>query len=359
LNRLPGFVVAFFGLLLMTTHAGRMQRSLPVPTFTRNVAPILFKNCVECHRPGEIAPMALRSYAEARPYARAIAAKVKSGEMPPWHADAPPGTFSNDRRLTDAEKDTLIRWAENGAPQGDAHDLPALPEFTEGWTIGQPDAIVKMPSAYSVPGNGTIEYQYFEAPSNFSEDKWVQALEIRPGARKVVHHVLVYAREPGQQAPTPAWSQIVPPPPPARNRASAPRRTDRGALIATTAPGTNATVFRPGSALLIKAGSTITFQMHYTTNGEATADQTSIGFVFAKQPPKEEVQTGAFLNAMFTLPPDSSRESVESEIEFNDDVTVWSLFPHSHLRGKAWEYTAIYPDGKQEVVLSVPFQAGR
>jgi Copper type II ascorbate-dependent monooxygenase, C-terminal domain len=165
--------------------------------------------------------------------------------------------------------------------------------------------------------------------------------------------VLVYAREPGQPARTPVWSQIVPPPPPARTRASAPRRTDRGALIATTAPGTNATVFRPGSALLIKAGSTITFQMHYTTNGEATTDQTRVGFVFAKQRPSEEVQTGAFLNAMFTLPPDS-RESVESVIEFTNDVTVWSLFPHSHLRGRAWEYTAIYPDGKKEVVLSVP-----
>src|SRR5579864_4312136 len=157
------------------------------PTFSKDVAPILYKECAGCHRPGEIAPMSLLTYAEARPWARAIREKVSLGQMPPWHADAPRGTFANDRRLTDSEKDTLIRWASNGAPQGDPKDLPAPPRFAEGWEIGVPDAVVPMDKSYEVPAAGTVPYQYFSAPTHFSEDRWVQAIEVRPGARKVVH----------------------------------------------------------------------------------------------------------------------------------------------------------------------------
>src|SRR5262249_12047646 len=164
--------------------------------FTKDVAPILYKNCTGCHREGEIAPMSLLTYEDARPYAKAIVDEIGDGTMPPWHADPAVGHFRNDRRLSDADRNTLLTWAKNGAPKGDPADLPPAPTYVEGWTIGQPDVVLPMPVEYKVPAQGQIEYEYFEIPTNFTEDKWVQAIEVRAGNRKVVHHVIVYTRPP-------------------------------------------------------------------------------------------------------------------------------------------------------------------
>ena len=182
--------------MIVTAALSMQTRSVAqssTPTFSKDVAPILYKNCVTCHRPGEMAPMSLMTYELARPYARSIRARIELGAMPPWHAEAPEGTFVNERRLTTEEKQTLIQWAANGAPEGDPKDLPQPPVFPAGWTIGTPDAVVAMAQPYEVPASGTIAYQYFQVPTNFTEDKWIQALEIRPGERSVVHHVLVFA----------------------------------------------------------------------------------------------------------------------------------------------------------------------
>jgi hypothetical protein len=269
--------------------------------------------------------------------------------MPPWHAAESHGTFSNDRRLSEQEKATLIAWVGGGAPKGEAKDLPPAPKFTDGWEIGEPDAVISMPKPYAVPGEGTIDYQYFQAPTNFTEDKWVQAIEARPGARSVVHHILVFCREPGGAMPqSAAYKQVAP------QLHADTRRQMPGALIATTAPGTNAMIFKPGTALRIKAGSVLTFQMHYTTNGVAASDTSSVGIIFAKQPPQLEVRSSAFANPLLRIPPGANNEAVESAIEFNEDVRIFALFPHTHLRGKSWEYRLVYPDGRKEVVLSVP-----
>ncbi len=349
---------------LLTVTATRKAQTV-APTFSKDVAPILFKHCASCHRPGDIAPMSLLSYENARPWAKAIREQVATGQMPPWHAVAPHGTFSNDRRLSEQEKETLIRWANGGAPKGDPKDLPPAPKFPEGWEIGAPDAVISMPKEYEAPASGTIDYQYFEAPTNFTEDKWVQAVEVRPGARSVVHHVLVFCREPGTPAPSqsrpPAIVQVVPDMRAAAARPGAqgnaqprPQTPNRGALIATTAPGTNAMTFRPGTALRIKAGSVLTFQMHYTANGTPTKDRSSVGLIFAKQPPRQEIRTSAFINPIFVLPPGAANQAVETAIQFNEDAQIYALFPHTHLRGKSWEYRLVYPDGRSEVVLSVP-----
>jgi mono/diheme cytochrome c family protein len=327
-----------------------LNATAATPTFSKDVAPILYKNCASCHRPGDIAPMPLLTYEQVRPWAKSIREKVALGQMPPWHADAPRGTFSNDRRLTDVEKDTLSRWAGNGAPAGDPKDLPPLPHFTEGWEIGTPDAIVSMPTAYDVPESGTIHYQYFTVPTNFTGDKWVQAIEVRPGARSVVHHVLVFCREPGAKGRPPAFMQVVP----ALPASQQPNSFGRGTLIATTAPGTNAMTFQPGTAIRIGAGAVLTFQIHYTANGKATSDRTSVGMIFAKEPPKLEIRNSAFVNATFRLPAGAPDQAVDSAIEFNEDSHIWALFPHTHLRGKSWEYRLVHPDGRSEVVLSVP-----
>jgi hypothetical protein len=319
-------------------------------TYTRDVAPILYKNCASCHRPGDIAPMPLLTYEQTRPWAKSIREKVSLGQMPPWHSADPRGTFSNDRRLTDAEKETLISWANSGAAKGDPKDLPPAPVFSSDWEIGKPDMVLSMPKAFDVPASGTINYQYFTIPTNFATDKWIQAIEVRPGTRSVVHHVLVFCREPGAEPKPAAFVPVVPVPPAGapQNRPSGP-----GTLIATTAPGTNAMVFEPGSAIRIKAGSNLVFQIHYTANGTAASDLTSVGMIFAKEP-KLEIRTSAFVNAFLKLPPGADNEEVDSAIEFKQDVHITALFPHTHLRGKSWEYRLVYPDGRSEVVLSVP-----
>jgi hypothetical protein len=279
--------------------------------------------------------------------------------MPPWHAEAPRGTFSNDRRLTDKEKETLIAWADGGSPQGNPKDLPPTPKFVEGWEIGQPDAVVSMVKPFDVPASGTIDYKYFQMPTNFTEDKWVQAIEVKPGVRGVVHHILVFSKDPGGTILPSTFTSVVPKPPAPKEGqkpfdANAALARTRGVLIATTAPGTNAMTFQPGSALQIKAGSILTFQVHYTANGTAASDVSSVGFIFAKAPPQREVRNSAFINATFVLEPGEGNKQVDAAIEFNHDVHITALFPHTHLRGKSWEYRLVYPDGRTEVVLSVP-----
>ena len=362
-----------FGITAMIVTAAlstqtRSASQSTTPTFSKDVAPILYKNCVTCHRPGEMAPMSLMTYELARPYARSIRARIELGAMPPWHAEAPEGTFVNERRLTAEEKQTLIQWAANGAQEGNPKDLPQPPVFPAGWTIGTPDAVVAMAQPYEIPASGTIAYQYFQVPTNFTEDKWIQALEIRPGERSVVHHVLVFASEPGgttrqqpfvQRNDGGRGGQIAPAV--AEALAAAVQRgrvqnaaATRGPLIATTAPGTNAQVFQPGSALRIKAGSVLTLQIHYTATGKAEKDRTSVGFVFAKDAPKQEVRSASFINVQLAIPPRASDYSLDAQVEFTQDTHITALFPHTHLRGKSWEYRLKYPDGREEVVLSVP-----
>jgi len=321
------------------------------PTFTKDVAPILDRNCVVCHRPGDIAPMSLMSFEEVRPWAKSIKSQVGLGKMPPWHATEPRGTFSNDRRLTDREKETLVAWVDRGAPKGDPKDLPAVPAFTAGWEIGKPDVVLHMPKAYAVPASGTVNYQYFQIPTNFTEDKWVQSIEVRPGVRSVVHHVLVFCREPDGELARPPFTSVVPKMP-----AVGTSNVDksRGALIATTAPGTNAMTFPEGTALRIKAGSVLMFQVHYTSNGKPAEDTSSVGMIFAKQPPQQEMRTTAFMNPLFTLKPGDPNSEVDSAIEFTEDTHIYAIFPHTHLRGKDWSYQVVYPDGRKEQVLSVP-----
>jgi len=329
---------------ICVTHA----TSSSTPTFSSEVAPILFKHCASCHRPGDIAPMSLLTYENARPWARAIREQVASGQMPPWHATQPRGTFANDRRLTEQERDTLIRWVDAGAPQGNAQDLPPPPKFSEGWEIGNPDIVLSMAKEFEVPESGEIQYQNFQVPTNFTEDKWVQAIEVRPGTRKVVHHILVFCHEKGAGERSLPFSQLVP----KMQLLHEGNRADK--LVATTAPGTNAMILPPGKALLIKAGAVLRFQIHYTTNGTAAKDRSSVGIIFASKPPQQEILTSAFINPMFVIPPGANNQAVDSVIEFNKDSHILGLIPHTHLRGKSWEYRMVYPDGRTEVVLSVP-----
>jgi hypothetical protein len=271
--------------------------------------------------------------------------------------------------LTPQERDTLVRWVDAGAPEGNKRDLPAAPEYVTGWTIGKPDLVVTMENEYAVPAQGEIPYQYFEMQTNLTEDKWVQALEVRPGNREVVHHILVYARSPQTTRREPAFRMQNPPgplsPQQAKEMEAAKANPElaqklrqesnrRGNLIAQIAPGTNATVFSPGSAMLLQPGTVLTFQVHYTTNGKAATDQSSIGLRFAKEAPARPVYATAMMNPRFMIPAGAASHPVEAKMEFLEDVTIYSLAPHTHLRGKTWEYTLTYPDGRSETILSVP-----
>ena len=320
------------------------------PTFTKDVAPILYQNCATCHRPGEIGPMPLLTYEQARPWAKAIRGAVALGKMPPWHATQAHEVFANDRRLSDHDRETLLAWVDAGAPEGDSADLPAAPKFADGWEIGTPDAVLPMEAAFNVPAEGTIAYQYVQIPTNFTEDKWVQAIEARPGARAVVHHILVFCKEPEKTTAMPAFKLIEPNMP----KLLASSDAARGPLIATYAPGTNALTFPSGSALKIKAGSILTLQIHYTASGKPEEDISRVGFIFAKEPPRQEMHSSAFYNPTFTLPAGDPDKAVDAAIEFTEDSHIWALFPHTHLRGKSWEYRIVYPDGRSEVILSVP-----
>jgi hypothetical protein len=323
----------------------------PVSTFNRDVAPILYRSCAGCHRPGEMAPMSLLTYEQVRPWAKSIREKVSLGQMPPWHSVDPHGTFENDRRLTDAEKAIIDRWVVTGAQQGNSVDLPPAPRFSEGWQIGTPDVIIGMPAPYEVHAKGDLPYQNFTVPTQFTEDKWVQAIEVRPGARQVVHHILVFAKDPAAGMRPEAFTQTVP-----SGNAVATLTRKLGTLVGTTAPGTNAMVFPAGTAMRIAAGSMLTLQIHYTPNGNTpVSDQSSIGIVFAGQPPRQEMRTSAFANTRLKLPAGDPDVPVTTSIIFDEDVHVSALFPHTHLRGKAWEYRLIYPDGRSEILLSVPY----
>jgi hypothetical protein len=373
-----GLVLLFVGVvglaMTSTVMIGAPQQAAPAsavaPTFSADVAPIMYAKCVTCHRPGEVAPMSLITFKDVRPWASSIRDKVSSRVMPPWHADRQYGAFRNEQSLTQNEIDTIVKWVNAGAPEGNPSRMPALPKLPEGWQIGTPDVVFEMQTAYQVPAKGEIEYQYFEVPTNFTEDRWMQAGEVRAGDRAHVHHIIVYVKEP---SPTPRPSvmtnraiaaavPITPVAAPAPRPAAAPRAQGAASPVARTgdqmlvnwAVGEDAPVFLPGMAKRIPKGSSLVFQVHYTTNGTPGTDKSRLGLIFAKEAPKREVRTGMILNPLFAIPPGEANHEIQAEGTFTEDVNVWSLHPHMHLRGKDMTYTATYPDGRSEIVLRVP-----
>jgi hypothetical protein len=350
--------------------------SQPVPTFNKDVMPILQEHCQGCHRPGEIGPMSLLSYDDARPWARSIRNNVSKRVMPPWFADPSVGKYSNDRRLSDSEIQTIVRWVDGGAPRGNPADLPKEKTFVEGWNIGKPDVILTMQAEQRIPASGIDEYIYFAVPTNFDEDRFIQAIEIRPGNRRIVHHVLAYVRKGGTPVPVRSNTEAI------NQRAGvnffkaegaalrvnddAPVYNDTcnlpnggaimpaGAPLWGFAPGTPPLITSEGTALKIPAKSDILLQIHYTKTGKEEVDRTSVGLVFAKTPPKKLLETQWVMNQYFQIPPNASNHEAKSCYTFNRDVDIFSFLPHMHMRGKDMEFKAFYPDGRSEVVFRVP-----
>jgi len=305
--------------------------------------------------------MALLTYKDARPWAKAIKEAVLVRKMPPWFADPAHGHFANDRRLSEDEIDTLVAWADSGAMEGDPKLAPKPVTFTEGWAMGKPDMVVDMPEAYEVPASGTVEYTYFVTPSLFTEDRWVQQVEVRPGNKSVVHHIVLIVRPPGVKyvADAPIGHAYVPP------HKENPHRPDTGQgllqggaggieMAGVYVPGGLPYVLEPGQARLIPKGSDIIFQMHYTPNGKAAVDRSRVGFIFAKEPPKERVVNAYVSNMNLHIPAQAANHQVNARVTLYEDTKLLSMFPHMHVRGKSFEYHVTYPTGETETLLTVP-----
>ena len=359
-------------------------------TFNKDVAPIFFKNCAECHRPGESAPMSLLSYKDARPWAKSIREKVIGREMPPWHADPRIGEFSNDRHLTEAEIDTIRAWVDGGALEGDPRDLPPQPEFVEGWKIGKPDLVLRMPEEFTLEATGPDELQYFEVDPGFTEDRYVQMAEARPGNRRIVHHINVFIVPPTGGAPQrkltreeseslraqqgkdsifrrEGFLMRLKPETPVyddgcglQSGGVGDRLDGSGQRVFRTwlcgfVPGISPMIWEPGAVKKIPAGSKIILNIHYSKiAGRVEKDRSMVGLIFARKPPQKELLTRLIANHYFQIPPGAENHKVTACWETKDDIHLVGAAPHMHYRGKAMEIRAYYPDGRSETLLNVP-----
>ncbi len=307
------------------------------PTYCRDVAPILDRSCVPCHRPGQIGPFALTDYRETVRRAGAIAEAVAAERMPPWHANPLHGKFANDVRLPDRDKDQLLGWIENGCPEGDTADLaPPTPRPT-GWRIARPDLVVTMPVSFPVPARGVIDYQYFEVDPGFTTDRWIQAAEIRPGNRRVVHHASVFLKPPTPGRQPEAQGELG------------------SYCLATTTPGTPPLTLPSGMAKRVPAGWRFLFVVHYAPVGTEQVDRTSLGLIFADPASvRQEVATNLLLAPDLRILAHDADHVVERSRRFDADVLLLAMFPHMHLRGKSFRYEVILPDGQTETLLDVP-----
>jgi hypothetical protein len=322
--------------------------SAGAPTYYADVAPILEKHCAICHRAGGIAPMAFETYGQARPYADAIMRATQSKAMPPWFAAPGIGHFSNDPSLTPGQIATLASWAEARAPEGNIKDAAATVRWAESWTIPQPDLIVKMTKGVEVPADGDVDYTYEIVPTHFSEDRWIRSVEVLPLLRTNVHHAVVYVRPPNSN-----WLRHAPVGVPFTADTLSDPEDRRGAhwtdadVLLVYAPGSSPDEWPETMAKFVPAGADLVFQMHYTTNGHAGTDATSVGMTFAKRPPEKRVLTLQLTNDRFVIPPGVPDFRVEARGTLPNDALLLSFFPHMHLRGKRFEYNILPIEGAE------------
>jgi peroxiredoxin len=303
-------------------------------TYSKQVAPILQKNCQGCHRPEQVAPFSLLTYDDAARHGRMIREVTTQRRMPPWHADSRHGKFGNERRLSQGDIETLAAWVDAGMPKGDEKDLPRPIDWPKGWALGKPDVVFTMPEECEVPAEGTVPYKHFTIETGFKEDRWVTVAEARPGTAAVVHHVVIYILKEGQRRPFSADGNM--------------------SVLVGWAPGDLGLICPPDTALRLAKGTKLMFELHYTPNGTKTKDRSSVGITFAKKPPKYELQMNSFVNESIRVPAHDPHYRADATFRFRADARIISFVPHMHWRGKSYFYEAIYPDGRRETLLTVP-----
>ena len=292
--------------------------------------------------------MSFESYAQTRPWAKAIEQAVRLKKMPPWFADPAFGKFANDPSLAPDERETISAWVQAGAPEGTVGKPVTRRASASPWSIGTPDAILAMPRPFAVPKVGEIEYQYVIVPTGFTQDRWVQKVEVQPSNWAAVHHAVVYVREPGA-----SWLRDSPRGVPFTVPAENPDSFTTSDLLHTYTPGNASDQWPHGLAKLIPAGADLVFQIHYTAVKSGGADQTRAGLVFAPEPPSERVLTLQIGNDHFLIPPRVPSHRVAAWGTLPNDARLLSLFPHMHLRGAGFEYRMVTPEGKSSTLLKV------
>ncbi len=322
-------------------------------TYTKHVARVLQDRCVGCHRPGGVGPFALTEYESAKSWAPDLVALTQSGQMPPWKAVAGHGDFINDRRMTDADKKTLADWLAADCPKGDAKDMPAPRIFTDEWTRGTPDVILKPSESYTVSAAGEDEYRCFVLPTDFTEDKFIAGFEVMPGNKKVVHHVLLFIDTSGMAEKLDAAD----PGPGYATTAGFPGFVPSGGL-GGWAPGNTGRPMPEGTARLLPKSARIVMQVHYHKSGKTEQDQTRVGFYYAKG----EVKRGIFdlmvlpLRARFgglNIPPGDLSYECKASLTLADDYFFYSTTPHMHLIGRDMKVVATLPDGTKKPLIFV------
>jgi len=339
-------------------------------TFDKDVLPILQKNCQTCHRPGQVAPMSFLTYKDTRPWAKAMKTAVALRKMPPWFADPKYGHFTNDRSLKQSEIDTIAKWADNGAPEGDGKDAPPPVQWPEGWQI-KPDIIVKGPvtEVPAHPKNNVVEWMSVTVPTGFTKDTWITSVQIKPEHPEVAHHICLgfNAHTPDVKYFEPVWQDkerdeegsAIPGKKPTFGPAT-PGGRFRSMAEDCYLPGNPAADYRDfHAAKLVRAGSDITLNLHYTPNGTAITDHVQVGFTVANEPPQRRYlslsSSAPSDPKLFAIPPnDGNWQSPPADVTFNQDVELVFMMPHMHFRGKDMTYTLEYPDGRKEIVLNVP-----
>jgi hypothetical protein len=343
-NTLRKLVIAMLiiPLLWSSTHAEDVEKK-PAPgeaiTFNKHIAPLVFTSCTGCHRPGEVAPFPLQSFEDVSKRARQIARVTKSRYMPPWKAEPGFGDFHDSRRLSDPQVELFQRWIDGGSKEGDKADLPVAPKFTEGWQLGEPDLVLKMPEAFTLVAEGRDVYQCFVLPTNLTEDKFVTAIEFRPSNRRIVHHAILYldntgaARKKDAADPTPGFSSF-----------GGPGFLPTGGL-GGWAPGAFPRHLPDGIARPLKKGSDVIVQTHFHPSGKTETEQSTIGLYFAKKPPEKTLANIPLKSRDINIPPGEKNYKVTSSFELPCDVQVIGITPHAHLICKDMKGTARLPDG--------------
>jgi hypothetical protein len=410
------FVACVVGAFAAGALRARAQETKPLVTFQKDVLPIVQQNCQTCHRPGQIGPFSMLSYTETRPWAKAIKAAVTARTMPPWFADPHYGHFLNDRSLTQAEIDTIVAWVDSGSPEGNAKDAPAPKEWPTGGWQAKPDVVLELPP-FDVPARGVFDWTTLVVPAPFKEDTWITSMEILPSEPSVLHHACwdFYEHKPEYIYNTYEWAEIPRDEDgvarrPAKPAAGAGGEGDPKPVAADAGEGgnaflpANATVvtrevgstverrrtgkpvnpnggtfcYLPGltledyrplhAAYFLPAGSDFAINLHYTTNGKATTDKIRVGFTVTKTPPTKQFIPGTqgankvlgvanerSAQGEIAIPPNAANYLAPPSVtNFTKDVELVTLRPHAHVRGKSAKYTLTYPDGHEEIVLSVP-----
>ncbi len=340
----PGALSAAFIALLLTVKSGQAGA-----TFYKDVLPVLQQHCQVCHRAGEIGPMPLITYVQTRPWAKAIREAVSLRKMPPWFADPHFGQFANDPSLSPPEIATIQAWADSGSPEGLKEDAPPPVPWPAAGAIPSPDLVTGMSQPFTVKANTTLDYQYVVLNPGFPADRWVSTVEIRPGDRSVVHHAVLYVREPNS-----AWLRNVPAgvayAPPANERRAAETTSD---ILAIYTPGAPIMRCPEGMAKKIPAGSDLVLQMHYTSKRTTAKDRTEIRMLFAKEPPVSRVLTLQMSNYDLRIPPGARNYRVTVASTLPRDALLLSMFPHMHLRGSGFEYQELGTHGRVDTLLKV------